>query len=149
MKAFQIKYAFILLMALLICSSGCKKDKEKKDQALTNIKWNLEYLQNTDTKARSYFPSTEPKRISITFTDSLNIMLFRGICNDGSGTYTYSSTTGELTIRDLKLTLILCNNVVWENNTAQNLLDARRYQIKDDSLTIFSNSDFDLHFSKK
>lgn len=150
MKAFHVSYAPVLLMAaLLIMASGCKKDKEKRDQDLTKIKWSLEYLQNTGTKVRSYFPSAEPQKISIIFTDSLSTLLFSGICNNGSGTYTYSSATGELSIHDLKLTLILCNNVVWENYTAQNLLNARRYEIRNDSLTIFSSAGSDLHFSRR
>jgi heat shock protein HslJ len=150
MKAFHVSYAPVLLMAaLLIMASGCKKDKEKRDQDLTKIKWSLEYLQNTGTKVRSYFPSAEPQKISIIFTDSLSTLLFSGICNNGSGTYTYSAATGELSIHDLKLTLILCNNVVWENYTAQNLLNARRYEIRNDSLTIFSSAGSDLHFSRR
>lgn len=129
--------------------SGCKKDKEKQDKDLINTKWTLEYLQNSSTKVKNYFPATEQKKISIIFTDSLNTMLFSGICNDGSATYSYSQGTGELSIRDLKLTLILCSNVIWENNTAQYLLNAQLYDIKNDSLAIASKSGYDLYFSKK
>jgi heat shock protein HslJ len=150
MKVSQILNVPVMMIAvLLIMSSGCKKDKDKQDKDLINTKWTLEYLQNSGTKVRNYFPATEQKKISIIFTDSLNTMLFSGICNDGSATYSYTQGTGELSIHDLKLTLILCSNVTWENNTAQYLLNAQRYEIKNDSLTIASKSGYDLHFSKK
>ena len=97
----------IFILVIIISCFGCKKDS-LNDADLLKTTWILSYIQDTKTQAITNYPSDAAKTISIEFTDSSNIIFFRGICNVGSGTYTYSSITGEIKVTDLITTLIGC-----------------------------------------
>jgi heat shock protein HslJ len=74
--------------------------------------------------------------------------LFTGICNSGSGTYTYSYETGEIEVTDLGSTKIYCQYIEWEEYTIQNLNKAYSYNLNGDQLIIFSHGPYNLNFTK-
>jgi heat shock protein HslJ len=137
-----------ITILLVIITISCRKEKESAGSDLKNIKWSLAYVSSTSTNQKIFFPLPEPDRITIILSDSLNTLLFKGICNTGSGKYSLSAMNKELKISDLKLTLVSCANIIWESYAANGLTGAQSYDLKGDSLTIFSNSAYNLHFSK-
>jgi heat shock protein HslJ len=126
---------------------ACKKDNLKDDDLL-NTKWILSYIQDTKTNAITHFPSDATKSISIVFNNSSDVLSFSGLCNNGSGTYTYSSITGVIKVTDLATTLIGCKYVEWETYTVQNLYYASSYKITGNNLVIYSDGAYDLYFMK-
>lgn len=136
----------IIILLLIIGSGfGCKKTTVS-DAALLNTTWILSYIQDTRTNAITNYPDDAPKRISIIFTDSLNVISFSGICNGGAGTYSYSSNTGAIKITNLGTTLIACKDVEWEGYTTQSLNNALSYKISGNNLVIYSTGAYNLYF---
>jgi heat shock protein HslJ len=127
---------------------GCRKANEK-DADLVKVKWELSYIQDTKTNEIKNFPEDATKKISIDFTDSLNILSFSGICNGGTGTYSYSSDKGEIKFANIGTTLIGCKYSEWEGYTIQNLYEAFRFEINGRNLGIYSNGKYNLHFTQK
>jgi heat shock protein HslJ len=140
MKKIEI-FSFILILV----GTGCKKTA---DADLLKVKWVLSYIQDTKTNAIKNYPSDAARKISIDFTDSLNILSFSGICNGGAGTYSYSSNSGEIKLTNLGTTLIDCKYAEWEGYTIQNLYAAFRYKINGSSLEIYSNGTYNLYFTQ-
>jgi heat shock protein HslJ len=140
MKKIEI-FSFILILV----GTGCKKTA---DADLLKVKWVLSYIQDTKTNAIKNYPSDAARKISIDFTDSLNILSFSGICNGGAGTYSYSSNSGEIKFTNLGTTLIDCKYAEWEGYTIQNLYAAFRYKINGSSLEIYSNGTYNLYFTE-
>jgi len=132
---------------LILVGIGCKKANEK-DADLLKVKWVLSYIQDTETNAIKNYPSDAARKISIDFTDSLNILSLSGICNVGAGTYSYSSNSGEIKFTNLGTTLIDCKYAEWEGYTIQNLYAAFRYKINGSSLEIYSNGAYNLYFTE-
>src|SRR5664280_2371689 len=139
MKKIEI-FSFILILV----GTGCKKTA---DADLLKVKWVLSYIQDTKTNAIKNYPSDAARKISIDFTDSLNILSFSGICNGGAGTYSYSSNSGEIKLTNLGTTLIDCKYAEWEGYTIQNLYAAFRYKINGSSLEIYSNGTYNLYLT--
>lgn len=125
--------------------SACKKDNSTEHDLMNKL-WVLGYIQNTQIDETINYPGSIEK-ITLVFTDSLNVIEFRGICNDGTGTYSYSSDSEELSVHGLKTTLIACTDFEWEGYTIRNLNDAYRFKINGNSLAIFSKGDYNLYFS--
>src|SRR5664280_1435276 len=100
-----MKKILIFSFILIFVGFGCKK-AIVKDADLLKVKWVLSYIQDTKTNAITNYPNDAPRRISIVFTDSLNVISFSGICNSGAGTYSYSSSNGAIKITNLGTTLI-------------------------------------------
>ena len=140
MKKIEI-FSFILILV----GTGCKKTA---DADLLKVKWVLSYIQDTKTNAIKNYPSDAARKISIDFTDSLNILSFSGICNGGAGTYSYSSNSGEIKFTNLGTTLIDCKYAEWEGYTILNLYAAFRYKINGSSLEIYSNGTYNLYFTE-
>lgn len=136
----------IFLLTIIVFSSGCKKTSHK-DPELLNTTWILSYIQDTKTQTVTYYPGDATKRISIVFDESPEIVSFSGVCNNGSGKYTYSPITGGIKISDLGTTLIGCKYVEWETYTVQNLYYASRYKIDGNDLVIFSGGAYNLYFN--
>ncbi|HKJ82314.1 MAG TPA: META domain-containing protein [Ignavibacteriaceae bacterium] len=111
--------------------------------------WILSHIQDTKTHAVTYYPSDATNKISIVFSDSSNDIGFSGVCNGGTGKYSYYSITGEIKVTDLTTTEIGCKYVEWETYTVQNLFYASRYHIEGGDLAIFSNGTYNLFFTKK
>ena len=135
-------FSFIILVGF-----GCKKAAENNADLL-KVKWVLSYIQDTKTNAIKNYPGDAPRRISIVFTDSLNVISFNGICNGGAGTYSYSSSTGAIKITNLGTTLIACKDVEWESYATQSLNNASSYKISGSNLVIYSNSSYNLYFTQ-
>jgi heat shock protein HslJ len=110
-----------------------------KVQGIHNMIWSCEDCN---------FPSDATKSISIVFNNSSDVLSFSGLCNNGSGTYTYSSITGVIKVTDLATTLIGCKYVEWETYTVQNMYHASSYKINGNNLVIYSNSEYNLYFTK-
>ena len=140
-----MKKIAIFSFILILVGTGCKKTA---DADLLKVKWVLSYIQDTKTNAITNYPSDAARKISIVFTDSLNVISFSGICNGGAGTYSYSSSTGAIKITNLGTTLIACKDVEWESYTTQSLNNAFRYKINGSSLEIYSNGAYNLFFTQ-
>jgi heat shock protein HslJ len=136
----------IFATVIIVCF-GCKEET-LIDPELLNTKWVLSYIQNTKTYMITNYPGDATKKISIHFNYSPDIVLFNGVCNNGSGTYTYSSNPGEIKITGMATTLIGCKYVEWETYTVQNLTHSSNYQIANGKLTIYSNGAYNLIFTK-
>jgi heat shock protein HslJ len=140
-----MKRIVIFSFILILVGTGCKKTA---DADLLKVKWVLSYIQDTKTNAIKNYPSDAARKISIDFTDSLNVLSFSGICNGGWGTYSYSASTDAIKITDLGTTLIDCKYAEWEGYTIQNLYNAFRYKINGSSLEIYSNGAYNLYFTQ-
>lgn len=137
----------IIILAIIISCFGCKKDS-LNDTDLLKTTWILSYIQDTKTQAIANYPSDAVKTISIEFTNSSNIIFFRGVCNVGSGKYTCSSITDEIKVTDLISTEIYCKYYEWETFTVQSLDSASSYKIDGNDLVIYSNGEYNLYFTK-
>jgi len=141
-----MKKLAIFLLTIILSLYGCKKENAKNAD-LINTKWILSYIQDTKTNAITNYPSDAPNRISIVFTDSLNIISFSGVCNGGAGTYSYSSSTDDIKIK-VGTTFIYCKDVEWESYTTQSLNNASSYKLSGNNLVIYSNGSYNLYFNK-
>ena len=141
-----MKNAIFILIIIFFCF-GCKKDS-LNDNDLLKKTWILSYIQDTKTQAITIFPGDAAKTISIEFTGKSNQLFFRGICNVGSGTYCYSSTTDKIKVTDLITTEIYCKYYEWETYTVQNLYYASSFEIDGNDLVIYSNGEYNLYFTE-
>ena len=137
----------IFLFVIIVSCNGCKK-QNLKDDDLLNSKWILSSVQDTKTDAITHFPGDATKSIAIVFSNSSDLLSFTGLCNNGSGSYSYSSTTGEIKITNLATTLIWCKYVEWETYTVQNLNYATSFRITGNYLVIYSDGEYDLYFTR-
>ena len=137
----------IFILVIIIFCFGCKKDS-LNDNDLLKTTWILSYIQDTKTQAITNFPGDAAKTISIEFTGKSNQLFFRGICNVGSGTYCYSSTTDKIKVTDLITTEIYCKYYEWETYTVQNLYYASSFEIDGNDLVIYSNGEYNLYFTE-
>jgi heat shock protein HslJ len=135
-------FSFIVLVGF-----GCKK-AAVNNADLLKVKWVLSYIQDTKTNAITNYPGDAARKISIEFTDSLNIISFSGVCNGGWGTYAYSSANSAIKITNLMTTAIACKDVEWEEYTTQNLTNALSYKISGSNLVIYSNGSYNLYFTQ-
>jgi heat shock protein HslJ len=140
-----MKKIAIFSFILILVGTGCKKTA---DADLLKVKWVLSYIQDTKTNAITNYPSDAARKISIVFTDSLNVISLSGVCNGGWGTYSYSLSTGAIKISGILTTAIACKYVEWEEYTTQNLDSASSYKINGSSLEIYSNSTYNLYFTE-
>ena len=141
-----MKKIMIFSFFLIFVGFSCKK-AVVNDADLLNSTWILSYIQDTKTKAIINYPNDAQRRISIVFTDSLNVISFSGVCNGGAGTYSYSSSTGDIKIK-VGTTLIACKDVEWESYTTQSLNNAFSYKIDGNNLIIYSNGSYNLYFTQ-
>lgn len=137
----------IFILIIIISCFGCKKNS-LYDTDLLKTTWILSYIQDTKTQAITNYPSDAVKTISIEFTNSSNIIFFRGVCNVGSGKYTFSSITDEIKVTDLITTEIYCKYYEWETFTVQSLDSASSYKIDGNDLVIYSNGEYNLYLTK-
>ena len=137
----------IFCIMVTLVSIGCKKENLSDADLLEN-KWILSYIQATQTNVITNYPSDAAKKISIVFRDSLNVLGFSGVCNGGAGTYSFTTVSGGIKISDLYTTLIACKYVEWETYTVQSLYYAFSYEINGNNLVIYSNSAYNLYFTK-
>jgi META domain. len=143
-----MKKIFLLCFISVLIISGCKKESQKQPPLL-NTKWELSYVQDPKTKSVIYYPAVETIKIVVSFTDSVNVVSYTGICNTGQGTYSYSEASGTLEVQNISSTKVACKFIEWESYTTQSLSEAYGYEINGNSLTIYSNWEYNLFFTKK
>jgi heat shock protein HslJ len=142
-----MKKVFFLLMIAAITVTGCQKDSSQdRQETLTGTSWVLAYIEDNGTSEVTFYPETEPRKISVAFNGYSNVISFTGMCNIGEGTYLFSSRSGEVTISNLVSTKIACDNVEWEAYTIQSLNNAYRYMIDENVLMIYSRGKYNLLF---
>jgi len=127
--------------------TGCNKESSKP-ATLLNTHWVLSYIQDTKSNLISNYPADESKKIVIDFTDSANVVSFNGICNSGSGQFSFTSS-GTLRITGIAATKIACKYVEWESYTIQSMQGAYSYNINGNNLIIYTNGDYNLYFIKE
>jgi heat shock protein HslJ len=134
---------------LVLIGFGCEKVILHNEQAsLIKSGWILSYIQDTKSNAIINYPADAARKISIVFTDSLNVIFFHGICNGGKGNYSFSSGDGSIQFTNLFTTQIGCKDVEWEGYTIQNLYNASRFKIDGSNLVIYSKGEYNLYFIK-
>jgi heat shock protein HslJ len=142
-----MKKIFFLFLIAFLAGPACKKDSHTvRQETLTGTSWVLAYIEDVNTNNVTFYPETEPRKISITFHGYSNIISFTGICNTGEGSYLFSSQSGDLSVANLGSTKVACNNVEWEAYTIQSLNTAYRYMIDDDVLMVYSHGKYNLLF---
>jgi heat shock protein HslJ len=139
-----MKKIYIHCFIILLLVAGCKKESPKQT-TLLNRNWVLSYIQSTKSNAVTNYPADESRKIIINFTVSMDVISFNGVCNTGSGKYSFS-TTGTLKITDMASTKIDCKDAEWESYTIQSLQEAYSYNINGNNLTIYSKGDYNLYF---
>ncbi len=139
-----MKKIFVFCFVMVVIASGCKKESTKQP-SLLNTQWVLSYIQDTRSNAVTNYPADQSRKIIVNFTDSANIVSFTGICNTGTGKYSFSAS-GTLKITDLGTTKIACQDVEWESYTVQSLQEAYSYSINGNSLVIYTNGNYNLYF---
>lgn len=136
-----------ICLILILVAPGCSK-KSSQDADLLNSTWVLSYIQSTSTNAIMTYPSDEAKKISIVFTSSDNKVSFSGICNSGSGTFSFLQNAGGISVQNIVTTKVGCQYVEWEAFTTQNLDNATSFRIDGNNLVIYSGGDYNLYFTK-
>jgi heat shock protein HslJ len=131
------KLSLFMVVIITFCT-GCKKENEPEN-GLFKTKWTLFSIQNTVTDSITAFPAESERKITLVFTDSLNILLFNGVCNNGSGTYSLTTIPHEITISDIITTEIGCKYGEWEGKVTQILHNAFNYSVYWPNLVIVSN----------
>jgi len=135
----------ILIVISLFCGLSCRKT-ESDNSDLIGTKWTLSTVQDTKANTVLAFPDDASRKISIVFTDSLNTLIFSGICNGGTGSYSINSDQGTLTVLNLGATKIYCKYAEWERYTLENLNTSFSYKMSGTNLTVYSNGDYNLSF---
>jgi heat shock protein HslJ len=139
---------YIIIFISLFCGSSCRKSI-MNDSELIGTTWTLSAVYDTKTGNELTFPADASRKITVVFTDSLNMVAFTGICNAGTGTYSVLPDQQTLNVLNLGSTKIYCKYAEWETYTIQNLNSAFRYTIKGTTLTVYSTGDFNLTFISK
>ena len=137
----------IILVFIIVCfSAGCKKNRT--DENLINKTWVLDHIEDIQSKAVTPFPvGLNP--IMIDFTDSSNVVTFKGVCNTGSGKYSYSVISMKINISDLTLTKVACIGIDWESYASQNMVNSYKYSINGNTLEIFTHGNYNLFFTRQ
>jgi len=146
LKSIPMKKIPIITLVFLLLAFACKK--ENPQDTLVKTKWILSYIQDTRTNDTIHYPTDAGRKMSITFTDSLSIMYFTGVCNGGQGRYSYSSISKSISISDLATTQIGCKYQEWEGYVGGNLMDAYRYEVSGNTLVIYSRGKYELYFER-
>jgi heat shock protein HslJ len=141
------KILFLGFMMILV-GIGCEKASFIEDtSALLKTQWVLSYIQDSKTNAITNYPTDAARKISIVFSDSLNLILFHGICNGGWGNFSYSPNSGDIQITVIGTTKIACKYCEWERYTIENLANAFSYKINGNYLEIFTST-YNLYFTQ-
>ena len=148
-KYLIMKNLLITVLALILLGLSCKKDNySTRPTTLVKTKWILSFIKDTKSNEIINYPSDAKNKIIISFSDSLNILYFGGVCNGGQGKYSYSITDGSIKITDLGTTLIACKYIEWEEYVSSNLYDAFKYNTNGDNIEIDSKGTYNLFFIK-
>ena len=134
----------LLLASILVVTLGCTKDEKDENQGnnLTGKFWTLKYIQNASSGSITFYPNIKEK-VAIEFSDK-NQLNFDGVCNGGAGDYAIENE--KLTISNIFVTQIYCNNIEWEEIVANGLQMAYQYKLNNRNLVIYSNTGYNLVF---
>jgi heat shock protein HslJ len=140
-----MKMTFLFITILLLTSCERKEnDTNGGQQPLLKTEWILTSIQNTRTNDITIFP-TNVKSESIIFTDSLNTLRVKGVCNGCTGTYSVKDAS--ISACGLMCTMIYCSR--WEDYLFSNLNSMFQYKINTNQLTIYSRGSYNLNFISK
>ncbi len=144
-----MKTGLIFYFVVVLIGTGCHKESFNNDQlSLLKTKWILSYIQDTRTNAVINYPNDATKVISIVFSDSSNVVSFKGVCNSGQGKFSISSINDSIKITLLGTTKIACKYVEWESYTTTNLYNAFKYKINGGNLEVYSKGAYNLYFKQ-
>ena len=144
-----MKTGLICCFVLFLIGTGCHKESSRNDQLLLlKTKWILSYIQDTRTNAVINYPNDAAKVISIVFSDSSNVVFFKGVCNSGQGIFSISSINDSIKITLLGTTKIACKYVEWEAYTTSNLYNAFKFKINEGYLEVYSKGAYNLYFKQ-
>jgi heat shock protein HslJ len=140
-----MKMTFLFITILFLASCERKENNNDTGQlALLKTEWILSSIQNTKTNVVTIFPSNVLYE-SIIFTDSLNSLRVRGVCNGCAGTYSVKDAS--VSTSGLMCTKIYCSK--WEDYLFYNLDSMFQYKIKNNLMTIYSRGSYNLNFISK
>jgi len=140
-----MKIAFLFITIFLLTSCERKENGTDTGQLpLLKTEWILSSIQDTKTNAVTIFPSNV-KSESIIFTDSLNALIIKGVCNGCSGSYSIRDTS--ISTSGMSCTMIYCSK--WEDYLFYNLGGTFQYKINNNQLTIYSKGTYNLNFISK
>ena len=140
----MLKYILTFVVALLFCK--CENNiNDSGNDALIGI-WKLESINNKQENILEYYPDTLDRDVTIDFVDESKVNLF-GNCNYGSAKYRIYFNN--ITFSNVALSEMVCPiGGKWEMYLYE-LSYVYKYNIKDGSLYLFSDSNYDLVFSRK
>jgi heat shock protein HslJ len=145
MRTLAMKMTFIFIIILFLTSCERKDNNTDTGQLpLLNTEWILTSIQNTKTNVVTIFPSNV-RNESIIFTDSLNSLRVKGVCNGCAGTYLVIGAS--VSTSGLMCTMMYCSK--WENYLFYNLDSMFHYKINNNLLTIYSRGSYNLNFISK
>jgi heat shock protein HslJ len=142
-----MKKTSVLIIIIISIGIGCEKG-HLTDSDLLDCDWVLTHIQDTRTNVSTVYPADALRSISIHFYSTSDMMFFTGECNSGSGKYEFTSLPGELIISDIAITEIGCTYNNWESYVVHNLQNNSGYRITGNKLDIYSNSTYNLYFTK-
>ena len=133
-------FGYLILLLLL---AGCEK---VSDRELLVGNWQLTSVLDKEDDRYYYYPDTLDSMVSMEITDS-GLVWLSGYCNSGMAEFTYENN--HLRFYDAILTEMYCNPVgmLWEDYLYQ-LVFVYEYQVSDNHLSLFTNSNYDLFFHK-
>jgi heat shock protein HslJ len=140
-----MKMTFLFITILLLTSCERKENDTIGGQhPLLKTEWILSSIQDTKTNNITIFPSNV-KSESIIFTDSLNTLRVKGVCNGCAGIYSVKDAS--INASGLMCTMIYCSK--WEDYLFYNLDSMFQYKINNNQLTIYSRGSYNLNFISK
>ena len=142
-----MKKISILMVLIFSIGIGCETG-HLNDPELLDCDWILTHIQDTRTNVSTVYPADASRSISIYFYSTSDMMFFTGECNVGAGKYGFTSLAGEIIISDIAITEIGCKYNNWESHVAHNLQNNSGYRITGNKLEIYSNSTYNLYFTR-
>lgn len=134
-----------IVIIILLFLFACKKNDNNKNDFIPS-KWTFSYFENKFNGEIIEYP--ESTKMGIEFTDSGKVII-NGYCNEGIGDYATSSEF--LTLSNISMTEKGCSPVQMndvELKFIENLKMTVSFVQDNDSLTIYTEKEFDLIFYK-
>lgn len=139
----------LIYLSVLLLGICCKKESSQVAPfSLLKTNWVLSSIKDTKSQTITSFPEEAIHNIYVAFTDSLNIMQFRGVCNGGFGRYSIYEDNKTIQVTDIATTKMACKYVDWERYVIDNLINSYAYSINGNNLVIYSKGAYNLNFTK-
>ena len=136
---------------LFICFSivffSCEKNNESIDDDILVANWKLDSAYFKSENEVKRYPDSLEKGVSIEFTDS-SISILNGYCNKGVADYFLKEEN--ITFSNVSMSELICldGGGIWENYLYE-LNNVASYKTEDSKLTLISEGNIDLIFSKQ